>query len=596
MGASVIANRVHSRGERQARLALSAYLRRHWYPLTATVLILCGVALRLALTLTGWPHTNSEEGTMGVEALHILQRGAHPIYLYGQNYMGVGEAYLAALAFRLFGASVASLRLGMIALYALFLVAVAWLATLLYSRRVALTSLAALIIVTPFTGQIELRADGGKAETMALGAAMFALAAWLALSRPTEPLPPRRHARRAAAYLGWGLAAGLGLYTYSIIAPFVVTSGALLAWTCRRELRGWRVTLPLLGLLLGLAPAIAYTATMPLADNPIAVFLSLHRSLNAHGDTGALLHIKQVEATLLYTLPTVTGLPAQYPYQSLPLYGPPGPSTLVAVLLGAVWGLGYLLLLGAATVRPLLALRHALRHARSQPLAASRDDCAAHAAPRELARLALALTAWLTVAAYMFSATAANNPNSGRYMVGLLVVTPAILWPVLHRAPHPRRAEGASAMPTLDGPRFTVPAIWRPIVITLLGVSLILGAIAVAQDVPNAIAANARDARFTHDLLARGVTRFYSDYWTCDVINFETQERAICAVVNDDAQPGLTRYRPYYDAVRADPTAPYILSPRSSEDRTFRQYAAQAHLRYTLTHLDGRDVFTPIPS
>ena len=211
-------------------LSLTVFVKRHGYALAASALIVCGVATRLALILIGWPHGNSEEGTMGVEAMHILLRGEHPIYLYGQNYMGVGEAYAGALAFRLFGVSTAALRLGMLACYAAFLLGVFWLGRLLYSRRVALLALGALIAGTPFVVKIELMADGGKAETMALGALMFALAAWLALTQPTttEPLPPRRRTLRFLGFFAWGVMAGFGLYTYTIIAPFALTTGLLL--------------------------------------------------------------------------------------------------------------------------------------------------------------------------------------------------------------------------------------------------------------------------------------------------------------------------------------------------------------------------------
>ncbi len=78
-------------------------LHRHRYNLLAICLILCAIGFRLFLTAHNWPGTDSEEGTMGLEALHIAFRGEHPIYLYGQNYMGVGEAYLGAVMFHLFG-------------------------------------------------------------------------------------------------------------------------------------------------------------------------------------------------------------------------------------------------------------------------------------------------------------------------------------------------------------------------------------------------------------------------------------------------------------------------------------------------------------
>jgi hypothetical protein len=164
-----------------------AFLRRHRFVLTASALVTVGVGLRLILSAIGWPHSNSEEGTMGLEGMHILLRGEHLIYFYGQNYMGVAEAYAGALAFKLFGISVFSLRLGMIAFDAIFLASVCWLASLLYSRRVALVSLAALAVAWPWLMRYELLADGGKPETLASSALMFALASWLALTRPVAP-------------------------------------------------------------------------------------------------------------------------------------------------------------------------------------------------------------------------------------------------------------------------------------------------------------------------------------------------------------------------------------------------------------------------
>ncbi len=573
-------------GEGMASFDLSVFLKRHWYPLTASALIICGVAARLALTLIGWPHTDSEEGTMGLEAMHILLRGERPIYLYGQNYMGVGEAYLGALAFKIFGISIVSLRIGVITFYAIFMVGVFWLANLLYSRRVTLLSLAALVLGTPFTLRAEMFADGGKAETLAFGAMMLALASWLALSPPSEQTPRGRRALRYAGFLAWGIAAGLGLYTYTVVAPFVLTSGLLLLLTCWRELRGWLLALPLIGLLIGLLPDIIYTVTMPLADNPISVFLSLHQYLNAGGAGDAYAPVKQVVATLLYTLPTVTGLVVPYPLQALPLYGPLGLSTFAAVILGGGWGLGYLFLLGVATYRPLRALRHywAPRWMAAQ---SEGDAQAPSVMARDAARLAIPLTAWLTIAAYTFSATAANNPYSGRYMIGLLVITPAVIWPLVDWAP---RMKGARAW--LGG--MSLRDAWRPAGVALLGASLVWGVVLVAQSTPDEVAASYRDAKLTHDLLNHGVTRFYSDYWTCDLLNFASREQLICSVIDNYARLGRTRYLPYYAAVRADPSAPYVLIQGSTIERTFLIRAADSHWRYTMTRLDGRDLYTII--
>lgn len=585
-------------------------LRRHSYGLAATCIIVCAIALRFVLTIIGWPHHGSEEGTMGLEAMHILQRGEHPVYLYGQNYMGVLEAYAGALSFRLFGISTISLRLGMIAFYAVFLICLNWVARKLYSHRVALASLVILSLGTPFLVQIELLADGGKVETLAFGALMYAAASWLALSRPTGILTFRQRWLRYAAFATWGLAAGLGLYTYSIIAPFVLTSGLLLALTCWREIRSWALVFTIVGLLIGLLPVIIYTATMPVKDNPIAVFFSLHNSLSAdNGPKGWHLLVKQVEGTLLYTLPTVTGLVPPYPAAAMPFYGPPRFSTLASVIIGGGWSLGYLSLLGIATYHPLIILRKLwMVHRQSHTSDASVRDGSgravtrspfvlqdgahdgAHDGARTVAQLMLALTAWLTIVAYMSSPTAANNVYSGRYMVGLLIIWPAVLWPLIGGLRH-------LWIPSIIRANWEMLGrVWRPAALLFLTLSLVTGIVAILQAVPPTVALNQQDAKFADDLLAKKITRFYSDYWTCDLLAFNTQEKLTCGVVTLYAQPGRIRYARYYAEVQADPRSPYVFVRGSDLEQTFVAYIAHTGQTYIIEHLDGYNIYTPIPA
>jgi Dolichyl-phosphate-mannose-protein mannosyltransferase len=153
---------------------------RHRYIIPG--ILVAALGLRLALILAGWPETDSDEGTMGLEALHIFQRGEHPIFLYGQNYMGVAEAYLGAAMYRLFGVSLVSLRLGMLLLFGVFLVGLYALARLLYGRAVALVSVALLALGATDVMRPELLAVGGAAETLVSGTLLFALASWLALT------------------------------------------------------------------------------------------------------------------------------------------------------------------------------------------------------------------------------------------------------------------------------------------------------------------------------------------------------------------------------------------------------------------------------
>lgn len=559
---------------------LPAFIRRHRFVIAAAAIIAVGVALRITLIAIGWPHSDSEEGSMGLEAMHILMRGEHPVYFYGLSYMGAGEAYTGALAFRLLGVSTFSLRLGMIAFSTIFLVGVCWLASMLYSRRVALVSLAFLIVGTPFLVQIELLTDGGKAETLAFGVLMFALATWLALSAPTEPPSRKRRWQRRLAFFAWGLVAGLGLYSYMIVAPFVLVSAVLLWVTCRRELRGWVLALPVAGLVVGLLPVIVYTVTMPIADNPLSVFLTLHQPTVPPGNfapTGWHLRVKQVEATLLHVLPMVTGLLPVFPLQAMPFYGPPQFATFGTVIVDGGWSLVYLSLLGVATYRPLFVLRKHWILRRN-----GRDIGGATVVGKDVARLMLAFAGWLTIASYVSSPTAALNPGTGRYMIGLLIVLPAVLWPLVDgmRLPWARWKMLGLALP--------------PALLLVMAVSQVAGAAAIVQDVPSVVALNQQDARFTHDLLSRGITQFYSDFWTCDLVNFETHERLTCGVVGLYAQRGFNRYPAYYDEVHANLRAPYVLVQGSDVEQTFVVQMAKSQRQFSVQHLDGYSIYTPV--
>ncbi|HEX9133089.1 MAG TPA: hypothetical protein VF844_12420, partial [Ktedonobacteraceae bacterium] len=114
------------------------------YGIYAFLIIVGAASLRFFLIAQGWPHSNSDEETMGIMAMHIAYNGEHPIFFYGQNYMGTLEAYCAAAFFQLFGASVFILRLGPLLLFALFLTCMYLLTSLLYTKKLAVITLALL--------------------------------------------------------------------------------------------------------------------------------------------------------------------------------------------------------------------------------------------------------------------------------------------------------------------------------------------------------------------------------------------------------------------------------------------------------------------
>ena len=90
--------------------------------------------------------------------------------------MGVLEAYIAAPFFRLFGVSDITLRIGMLIMFALFMIVMYWLASLLYSKRLALVTLILLSFATTDMLIQQLRAIGGAMELILFGALMMVLA------------------------------------------------------------------------------------------------------------------------------------------------------------------------------------------------------------------------------------------------------------------------------------------------------------------------------------------------------------------------------------------------------------------------------------
>src|SRR6266478_6739764 len=106
--------------------------------------------LHLVLISFNWPITNSDEGNMGLVALHVAYQGDHPIFFYGAPYLGPLEGYAAAPFFRLFGPSLFALRLPLVLFFIGFLVSMFYLIRLLYqSEKFALATVILLGLGSP---------------------------------------------------------------------------------------------------------------------------------------------------------------------------------------------------------------------------------------------------------------------------------------------------------------------------------------------------------------------------------------------------------------------------------------------------------------
>lgn len=552
------------------------------YGLAAFVLIAFAVILRVILVANHWPPTDSDEGTMGLEAMHIALRGAHPIYLYGQNYMGVIEAYLGAAFFHLFGVSLLTLRLSMIFLFALFLVSLYLLASLLYSRRLALVTLALLSVGAINIILPELRAVGGALETLLFGTLSLLLTTWLALTAGQERRDHLR-GRRLLAYGGWGLVVGLGLWSHLLVVPFVLAGIVILLGFCRREWRTWAIPCIFVGFLIGSFPLIYYNLTAPLSQNSLTVALTVGSASNTGVPLSQVPFIKHIVGTLLYSLPIASGFSPVCNLQDLPLFGPTSSNTALCSIVQGGWSLGYLALLVisiAMSAVPLWKLRRSRKAVAVEPRTGADAQELHRTMVIHVARLLLAGCAALTILLFVASPLSAEKPWSTRYLIGLLIALPAVIWPLW-------RGIGNS-VPANQWRRFWLAC--RCALILLVGFVYLAGMIGIVQAVPDAQTVYQHDQQLVHDLERHGIVRFYSDYWTCDRLSFLSQEQIICGVVDINLRPGLNRYAPYMAIVAADPHAQYVFLIGSFTNAADHNPALSHYHRLVL---DGYVVYEP---
>ena len=456
---------------------------------------LCGFGYRLVAVLSDSPPTNSDEATMGLAALHIAGGRDFPVFFYGQHYMGTLEAYLAAPLFLVAGPSVLALRIPALLLYAVFVAAMYALTRRLYDPRVAVLTVAVLALGSDRVIKNQLISAGGYPELGPAIALLFLVALALGLAGV-------RH--RTLAYGACGLLVGLLLWVDWLALPYLAAAGTALVLTGGRELLGRNGLALLAGTVLGAAPALAYNLRAAPGADSLTVFL--HQNAD-HGT--ASLGSRLVDGWL-FGVPMGTGLCAQSRCGGWSMW----------------WGVAYpvlLLVSGALAVYGLRRCTDRVRHGY---------------------RLALVLAAAGTLLAYVrSSAPAVDRIENARYLSLLLVSTPAVLWPLV--AAIARRE-----------------ALWRTV--SALGLAAILGTgaaatVGAAAQIPATHQRAVNLRTLVETLRDKGITRIYSDYWSCDLITFLAREDIQCAVVTDDLRPGQDRYLPYRAAVAAADHPAYVI-------------------------------------
>ncbi|HEX8037418.1 MAG TPA: hypothetical protein VF510_26415 [Ktedonobacterales bacterium] len=584
---------------------------------------------RLALLLHGWPGLDSDEAIVGLMARHILLRGEHPIFFYGQYYLGPLQAYAAALLFAIFGSSQLTLRLVVLPLTIGFFAAMYALGRAAYGRAVGLLVLAWLAFGPPYATLRELVAVGGHQE-MLLFAALLLLGIWDRLRQPA-PLPQtqRERYRAAATYGVIGLLAGLGLWADLLILPVLLVSGVALFTRRRRELLSVCGALLLLGFCIGASPYIIFNVTHDNASYKQVVWQSRPAG---HGSSWPAPQEwqQQIGETLAVALPLAFGSPHVCVTQGniWSWYPPSGAEKTHSIGFcnnaNIVFSLAIIGLYLLTAWQIFLALRPWLRSvparlgrlrlwliqrgllrpggdpSSSAPVnvlrSASSDNVEsgvnAEVAARLWLRAMLLGIAAFNIFAYASSIDAQRYQfTAARYFLPLYLTLPLLfgsLWaaarPLVPRvvaaaarlgdgfSPH-----GAPSWNTKGHSRLT----WRSVGATLALVALfalaIQGAVRVFVYAGDAERFGSPMPPADRALIAfldtHHITRYYSDYWTCYRIAFESNERSICAVRGQDGEPDLmlmnNRYTPYIAALAATPTPAYILPAGTPEDTDF---------------------------
>lgn len=170
------------------------------------------IIARLPFLITGKIPFDSDEAVEGLMARHVLN-GELPAFFWGQAFKGVPEVYASALAFSLFGSSVAVLKSVTLVFFAAYVATNFVLLDKLSSRWAAVTASLLLIGAPPALVFWSLDGSAEYVIIMLLGTTL------LILAEGGNSGGQRPAARRL---LGIGLVTGLGLWVHQLFIVYLI--------------------------------------------------------------------------------------------------------------------------------------------------------------------------------------------------------------------------------------------------------------------------------------------------------------------------------------------------------------------------------------
>ena len=206
---------------------------------------------RLTLLISGAVSFHSDEAIIGLMARHINQGLPIPIFFYGQSYMGSLDALLVAMAFRVTGESVTSIRLVQTLLYLVFVGTTMLLAWRLTADRRTLLGAGLLVaIATPTLAVYTTASLGGYNELLVIGNLLL-LAGWELHQQPR-------------AWRWWiviGALIGLGWWTHGLIVTYALPVGVIALLAVMRHKTLGQVAVAFAAFMVCSAPWWVYNLT-----------------------------------------------------------------------------------------------------------------------------------------------------------------------------------------------------------------------------------------------------------------------------------------------------------------------------------------------
>jgi len=205
---------------------------------------------------------------------------------------------------------------------------------------------------------------------------------------------------------------------------------------------------------------------------------------------------------------------------------------------------------------------------------------------RQYARLMLLSSGALWFLLFALSSAAANSPRAScRYLICILLALPSILWPLWQGIGRLSQHKLAMQKGTWLLPLVSL------LLLTSLAATYVRGTLQIFEDMHSTQSAYQQHITLIQGLLQLGATRIYSDYGTCNVLIFQSNERIICSVLDDHLQPGLDRYLPYRTLVNAAPHPAYVFIATSAADQAIAARRALPNFSYHHSMIAGYSVY-----